>query len=101
MSNRAVAEELDIDKAAASRRVRAATDRDYLKNLEDRKGHSAKIVFVCLSRSVLRLRAQLGKTGEHRHVYLPAHGILLERRAISSRERSGRAISIRLQVSCT
>ncbi len=44
VTNRAVAEELKIDKAAASRRVRAAVDRGYLKNLEDRKGHPARLV---------------------------------------------------------
>ncbi len=43
-TNRAVAEELEIDKAAASRRVRAAAGRGYLENLEDRKGHSARLV---------------------------------------------------------
>jgi hypothetical protein len=43
---KAVAEELDIDKAAASRRVRTAIGRGYLKNLEDRKGHPARIVLA-------------------------------------------------------
>jgi hypothetical protein len=43
-TNKAVAEELEIDKAAASRRVRAAIGRGYLKNLEDRKGHPARLV---------------------------------------------------------
>jgi hypothetical protein len=43
-TNKAVSEELDIDKAAASRRVRTATNRGYLKNLEDRKGHPARLV---------------------------------------------------------
>ena len=43
-TNRAVAEDLEIDKAAASRRVRAAIGRGYLKNLEDRKGHPARLV---------------------------------------------------------
>lgn len=43
-TNRAVAEDLEIDKAAASRRVRAAISRGYLKNLEDRKGHPARLV---------------------------------------------------------
>jgi hypothetical protein len=45
-TNKAVAEELEIDKAAASRRVRAAIGRGYLKNLEDRKGHPARIVLA-------------------------------------------------------
>jgi hypothetical protein len=45
-TNKAVAEELDIDKAAASRRVSAAIGRDYLKNLEDRKGHPARLVLA-------------------------------------------------------
>jgi hypothetical protein len=43
-TNRAVAEELEIDKAAASRRVRTAAGRGYLENLEDRKGHPARLV---------------------------------------------------------
>ena len=43
-TNRAVAEQLEIDKAAASRRVRTAVGRGYLKNLEDRKGHPARLV---------------------------------------------------------
>jgi len=44
VTNRAVAEELKIDKAAASRRVRVALDRGYLKNLEDRRGRPARLV---------------------------------------------------------
>jgi hypothetical protein len=44
ITNRAVAEELRVDKAAASRRVKGAIDRGYLKNLEDRKGHPARLV---------------------------------------------------------
>ncbi len=44
VTNRAVSEELDIDKAAASRRVKAAIDRGYIRNLEDRKGHPAQLV---------------------------------------------------------
>ena len=43
-TNRAVAEELRVDKAAASRRVRVAVDRGYLRNLEDRKGRPARLV---------------------------------------------------------
>jgi hypothetical protein len=43
-TNRAVAEQLEIDKAAASRRVRTAIGRGYVKNLEDRKGHPARLV---------------------------------------------------------
>jgi len=45
-TNRAVAEELEIDKAAASRRVRTAIGRGYIKNLEDRKGHPARLVLA-------------------------------------------------------
>ena len=45
-TNKAVAEELEIDKAAASRRVRTAVGRGYLKNLEDRKGHPAQLVLA-------------------------------------------------------
>lgn len=44
VTNRAVSVELDIDKAAASRRVRAAVDRGYVTNLEDRRGHPARLV---------------------------------------------------------
>jgi hypothetical protein len=45
-TNKAVAEELKIDKAAASRRVRSAIGRGYLKNLEDRNGHPARLVLA-------------------------------------------------------
>jgi hypothetical protein len=45
-TNKAVSEELGIDKAAASRRVRTAIGRGYLKNLEDRKGHPARLVLA-------------------------------------------------------
>ena len=45
-TNKAVAEELEIDKAAASRRVRTAIGRGYLKNLEDRKGHPARLMLA-------------------------------------------------------
>ncbi|MDP9363537.1 MAG: hypothetical protein M3Q10_04785, partial [Chloroflexota bacterium] len=38
-----IAKALQIDKSAASRRVRVATGSGYLKNLEDRKGRPAKI----------------------------------------------------------
>ena len=40
----AVARELELDKSAALRRVRAAIDRSHLKNLEDRRGRPARIV---------------------------------------------------------
>ncbi|MDP9480782.1 MAG: hypothetical protein M3R38_34820, partial [Actinomycetota bacterium] len=43
-TNRSVAEDLRIDKSAASRRVRVAVDRGYLRNLEDRKGRPARLV---------------------------------------------------------
>jgi hypothetical protein len=36
--------ELELDKSAAWRRVRAAIDRGYIKNLEDRKGRPARLV---------------------------------------------------------
>jgi hypothetical protein len=39
-----LAEELELDKSAAWRRVRAAIDRGYIKNLEDRKGRPAQLV---------------------------------------------------------
>jgi hypothetical protein len=40
----AVARELKLDNGSALRRVRAAIDRGYLKNLEDRKGRTARLV---------------------------------------------------------
>jgi hypothetical protein len=39
-----VAAQLGIDKSSASRRVRAATERGYLRNLEDRRGRPARLV---------------------------------------------------------
>lgn len=39
-----LARELKLDKSATSRRVRSATDRGYLKNLEDRRGRPARLV---------------------------------------------------------
>jgi TubC N-terminal docking domain len=45
-TNKAVAEELEIDKAAASRRVRTAIGRGYPKNLEERKGRPAQLVLA-------------------------------------------------------
>lgn len=39
-----IAKELSLDKSAISRRLRAAHDRGYLKNLEDRKGRPARYV---------------------------------------------------------
>jgi hypothetical protein len=44
VTNKALAEELSIEKAAVSKRVRAATNLGYLKNLEDRRGHAARLV---------------------------------------------------------
>jgi hypothetical protein len=40
----ALADELELDKSAAWRRVRSAIDRGYLENQEDRKGRPAKLV---------------------------------------------------------
>lgn len=40
----ALAQELELDKSAAWRRVRTAMDRGYVKNLEDRKGRPARLV---------------------------------------------------------
>lgn len=40
----AVAERLSLDKSAALRRVKVATDRGYLRNLEDRRGRPARLV---------------------------------------------------------
>lgn len=42
--NSAIAAHLQLDKSAASRRVSAAIDRGYLRNLEDRRGRPARIV---------------------------------------------------------
>ena len=39
-----LAETLKLDESATLRRVRAAIDRGYLKNLEDRKGRPARLV---------------------------------------------------------
>ncbi len=39
-----LAKTLRLDKSVASRRVRAAVDRGYLKNLEEKKGRSARLV---------------------------------------------------------
>jgi hypothetical protein len=40
----AVAHSLGLDKSAALRRVRVAVERGYLRNLEDRRGHPARLV---------------------------------------------------------
>ncbi len=39
-----VAERLELDKSSASRRVRLATDRGYLRNLEEKRGRPARLV---------------------------------------------------------
>jgi hypothetical protein len=39
-----LAEELELDKSTAWRRVRTAIDRGYVKNLEERKGRPAQLV---------------------------------------------------------
>ena len=39
-----LAQELELDKSSAWRRVRTAIDRGYVKNLEDRKGRPARLV---------------------------------------------------------
>ncbi len=41
---RTVARELKIDKSSALRRVRIAIEKEYVRNLEDRKGHEARLV---------------------------------------------------------
>jgi hypothetical protein len=43
-TNKALSEELKIDKAAALRRARTAIGRGYLKNLEDRRGRPARLI---------------------------------------------------------
>jgi hypothetical protein len=40
----AVAKELRIDKSSASRRIRGALGRGYLRNLEERKGRPFRLV---------------------------------------------------------
>jgi hypothetical protein len=40
----AVARKLGIDKSSASRRIRVATERGYLRNLEDHRGRPARLV---------------------------------------------------------
>jgi hypothetical protein len=40
----AVAQHLGLDKSAASRRVRVALERGYLKNLEDRRGRPLRLI---------------------------------------------------------
>jgi Domain of unknown function (DUF3854) len=40
----AVAKALDLDKSAAWRRLKAASDRDYIENLEDRRGRPGRWV---------------------------------------------------------
>jgi hypothetical protein len=44
VSIRSIAEALGLDKGSASRRVNAASDRGYLKNMEDKKGRPARVV---------------------------------------------------------
>lgn len=39
-----VAKELRLDKATALRRVRVAIDRDYVQNLEDKRGRPARLI---------------------------------------------------------
>ena len=39
-----LAAKLKLDKSATSRRLREATDRGYLVNLETRRGRSARII---------------------------------------------------------
>lgn len=43
VSQASVASHLKLDKSAISRRIRAAIERGYLKNLEDRKGRPARL----------------------------------------------------------
>jgi len=46
VTNRQVADRLGIDPAAASRRVRAALNRGYLDNLEERRGRPLRLVLA-------------------------------------------------------
>ena len=43
-TNAAVAKELGLDKSAAYRRVQTAIHKGYVKNLEEKKGHPARLV---------------------------------------------------------
>jgi len=70
-----VAEELKLDESAAWRRVRAARDRGYTKNLEDRRGRPAQLVpgepmpeDTQILPTVLELRAALLGAVEHEKV---------------------------------
>jgi hypothetical protein len=65
-TNKAVADELEIDKAAALRRVRTAIGRGYIKNLEDRKGHPARLVLADAmpeDQEILPIPEELGDSG--------------------------------------
>jgi hypothetical protein len=44
MSIGEIARKLELDKSSTSRRVRAALDKGYLKNLEEKKGRPARLV---------------------------------------------------------
>ncbi len=65
-TNKAVAEDLNVDKAAASRRVRTAINRGYLKNLEESKGRPARLVIgeeMPEDREILPAPEDLGGSG--------------------------------------
>lgn len=61
-----VADHLRIDKSAALRRVRAAIDRGYLKNLEERRGRPAQLTTgdaVPADRPILPPAAEIERSG--------------------------------------
>jgi hypothetical protein len=76
-----LAAELKLDKSSTWRRVRAAIDRSYLKNLEDRKGRPAKLVpgdplpdDVEVLPTVERLHGCRRIRGDRQTIYFKARG---------------------------
>jgi hypothetical protein len=53
-----LAEELELDKSAAWRRVRSAIDRGYVENQEDRKGRPARLVVADALPDDIEIRPQ-------------------------------------------
>jgi hypothetical protein len=58
-----LAAKLALDKSAASRRLRDATDRGYLVNLEIRRGRPARIVLGDLMLEMVKLLPEPGELG--------------------------------------
>jgi hypothetical protein len=60
----AIARSLGLDKSAASRRVRVGVERGYLRNLEERRGHPARLVLgdpLPADAAILPEPAELGR----------------------------------------